>query len=111
MDALIISDSHGRWGRICALLDALPNIKCLFFCGDGLSDISSIELKYPNLKVYAVKGNCDFFSFTDAEDELLIEIEGVRILMMHGHTRSVKSGLDAAAARAAAPTLHVQIGG
>ena len=102
MDALIISDSHGRRGRIYALLNALPHIKYLFFCGDGLSDLSEIEREYPNIKVYAVKGNCDFFSFTDAEDELLIEVEGVRILMMHGHTRSVKSGLDAAAARAAA---------
>ena len=36
-----------------------------------------------------VPGNCDWGSFD--EPERLLELEGVRILMLHGHTRNVKS--------------------
>jgi putative phosphoesterase len=36
-----------------------------------------------------VAGNCDFGGLDDPEQ--LIELRGVRILMMHGHTRNVKA--------------------
>ena len=36
-----------------------------------------------------VPGNCDWGSFD--QPERLLEYEGVRVLMMHGHNRNVKS--------------------
>ena len=41
-----------------------------------------------------VPGNCDWGQ--TGEPERLLEIEGVRILMLHGHTRHVKSSPMAA---------------
>ncbi len=101
MDVLVLSDSHGKRYNIVRLLRALPRVKYLLFCGDGLSDLYELENEFPSLTVISVKGNCDLFRYADEPTERLFELEGVRILLMHGHTHSVKSGIDAAAKYAA----------
>lgn len=65
----------------------------LFFCGDGLSDLSALEEAFPRLVIASVRGNCDGFSLAcDAPSERLVELLGVKILLMHGHTHGVKDG-------------------
>lgn len=49
---------------------------------------------YPRIPLLGVPGNCDYGSAD--QPERLTELGGVRILMMHGHTRHVKSGPMAA---------------
>ena len=62
--------------------------------GDCVRDAQALERQFPQLPVTMVPGNCDWGQ--TGEPERLLEIEGVRILMMHGHTRHVKSSPMAA---------------
>ena len=96
MRFLVISDSHGRYERISELLSMHRSIDALIFLGDGLSDLERAGAYESGATVFAVKGNCDWSSFlgtSRAEDEMLLNFEGCRFLLMHGHTRGVKHGL------------------
>ncbi len=97
MDILVLSDSHGNRTNIVKLLKNMPHVRYLLFCGDGIKDLDGLEEEFPRLIVCSVKGNCDMFFSADVPTERFFEIEGIRILMMHGHTHFVKSGVDAAA--------------
>ena len=67
------------------------------------------------LPVYAVAGNCDVCllplvigeEILDPEEELLLTLDGVRILLCHGHNLGVKHGLGGAIAHAA--TRHADV--
>ncbi len=97
MDILVLSDSHGNRENILRLLRSMPNVRYLLFCGDGIRDLHGLEEEFPRLIVCDVRGNCDVFCGVDVPTERLLTIDGVRILMMHGHTHFVKSGTETAA--------------
>ncbi|MBQ8248821.1 MAG: YfcE family phosphodiesterase [Clostridia bacterium] len=95
MSYLIFSDSHGTYKSMKAVIDRTPDkIDGVIFLGDVYSDIENIEEAYPLLSVYAVAGNCDFgLKFlSPIYQERMIDIDGVRVLILHGHMQSVKSG-------------------
>ena len=106
----IISDAHGYGRRAETILERLERIgECpreLIFLGDGTREL--LQRLSQELCVYAVRGNCDGFSSFDILDsrgeaipsERLEIIGGKRLLMMHGHEYSVKSGLALAVNRA-----------
>ena len=104
MTLLILSDSHGRPDRV---EEALRRVKPdgLLFAGDGLRDLTCREIPCP---FWAVAGNCDWISsplivngsLFEPETEELAVIEGVRILLIHGHRYGVKGGPGQAIARA-----------
>ena len=93
MKVLVLSDSHGRPGALRQAIEA-ENPHAVLFLGDGLSDAEKMREEYPTLFIEIVPGNCDWGSLD--EPERLIELDGVRLLLMHGHTRGVKySGMNA----------------
>ena len=96
MKLIVVSDSHGRErGRIEEIIAMHPTYDSLVFLGDGLSDLDYIDTYGHGL--LAVRGNCDGFSVSEGiKDELFICLSEYNILMMHGHTFSVKYGLDRA---------------
>lgn len=104
MKLLVVSDIHGRYERLSALLDMHRDADALIFLGDGLSDLMRADAYSRGISVSAVKGNCDGFSFfgEDAPTELCQSFGGYRFLMLHGHTKGVKGSLDAAVAAAVA---------
>ena len=88
MKLVLISDSHGNKNGINRIFERVDFDK-LIFLGDGLNDLgSSIYLD----NVFAVSGNCDFFS--SYPNERIIELEGKKILITHGNKYGVKSGLN-----------------
>ena len=87
MKACVFSDSHGYAGNMVAAIE-LEKPDICFFLGDGERDIASITEKYPELPVYAVRGNCDFRSA--AKKVLICVVDGVKIFMTHGHLSYVK---------------------
>ena len=96
MRLLIVSDSHGRYERLSELLDRQRGIDALIFLGDGLADLERADAYSRGFGVFAVKGNCDSFSLRlreSAPEESVINLDGYRFLLMHGHTRGVKYGL------------------
>lgn len=89
MKVLVLSDSHGRPEALRQAIEKEKPHKVLFL-GDGFYDVEKIREEFSALPIFTVPGNCDYGSFS--EPEQLIELDGVRILMMHGHTRGVKYG-------------------
>ena len=93
MKVLVLSDSHGRADTLRRAIEA-EKPHAMLYLGDGLSDAEKIREEYPLLPITTVPGNCDWGSLE--ETERLIELDGVRILMLHGHTRGVKyNGMNA----------------
>jgi putative phosphoesterase len=87
---LIISDTHGIKIKMSALIRRFTDVDMIMHLGDYSRDADYIR-KLTVTKVYNVRGNCDLGSM--AEDELLLSVEGVNILMVHGHRQNVKSSL------------------
>lgn len=87
MKICVFSDSHGYDANMIAAIE-LEQPEACFFLGDGERDIERIMEKYPDLPVYAVKGNCDFRS--ERSSSLVCKVEGITILAVHGHLSNVK---------------------
>ena len=89
---LILSDSHGLRGRVGTLLmkaEAEGPLDGVIHLGDGYRDLDlyRAELSF----VYQVPGNCD----GDSEGVCFYpEVEGLRVLMTHGHGLGVRTSLQ-----------------
>lgn len=102
---LILSDSHGHADRVAEVIRRIRPDGILF-AGDGLRDLSYCDIPCP---LWAVRGNCDWLSSPliiggDSilpDDEEIFTIEGIRILLTHGHKHGVKGGIGGAVAHAA----------
>lgn len=91
MKIAIVSDTHGSINDVIEELKKY-NIDVLIhlgdFADDGLDIGNSIDVP-----TYVVKGNNDYLATTFVEDEL-ININGINILMTHGHRYGVYNGLN-----------------
>lgn len=95
MNILVISDSHGKRDRIKEVIDRqIRHPDALIFLGDGLSDVDFCDTT--GIALFKVRGNCDSVflnDMTNAPDEQIINLDGIRIMMTHGHNYGVKSTL------------------
>ena len=98
---VIFSDVHGRADRVRELVSRHRDATTFVFLGDGLRDVDESLFSARSAARRCVRGNCDAFSSGTAE-EALLDLGGIRLLLMHGHRASVKSGLDRALAYASA---------
>ena len=97
MKLLVLSDSHGHVDSVRRAVELNMDADAIIHLGDGYNDLKYVKL--PDVPVYTVRGNGEDWLTMRANDvprELLLEFDGVKLLMMHGHTHSVKSGLDSA---------------
>ena len=91
MRLLVLSDSHGRKNLLLQAVELHPEADAVIFLGDGERDIDFLKELHPEIKLYAVCGNCDFNS---SLSPFLIEKFGGRtIYAAHGHYESVKYSL------------------
>jgi len=92
MKILLISDTHGKTVALEALLEQYANeVQAVCHMGDHEDDLLKFQRNYPQLNMFAVKGNCDY-SFSTPQEQILTGDK--RILMVHGHQQGVKMGLD-----------------
>ena len=89
MRIVVVSDSHNNERIIEKAKEAILDSDVLLFLGDGEEDLEGIKEWYEG-EVYAVSGNCDFTGKNPMER--VIELEGVKIFMCHGHKYNVKYG-------------------
>ena len=87
----VISDSHANRSSIEKVKKKISNTDILLFLGDGERDLEEITEGF-NGEVYAVRGNCDIRGLYP--EERVIEIQGKRIFMCHGHRYGVKYGYN-----------------
>jgi putative phosphoesterase len=90
MRILVFSDSHGDVARMKRVVER-TEADLILYLGDGEADFETLQEDYHGRAMFlAVRGNCDVMS--DLPAERLFAFEGIRILMLHGHTRGVKHG-------------------
>lgn len=107
INLLVVSDTHGNYKKLEEVLkkqfalDENHRPRHIVHLGDGIEDIEKCSLA-ERFCVQSVKGNCDsFFYSSSVPTEHIIELGGYKMLIMHGHTRSVKLGVSLAAEHAA----------
>lgn len=104
LDYLIVSDSHGRRERLSELVAYRKKllkdgeVLHLVYLGDGLDDLFSLSC-YGDIIVYAVRGNCDMYDRLSPLGEEIplctcFYAGGYKVMITHGHSFSVKGGLD-----------------
>ena len=84
---VILSDTHGNLSAIEKILPILKESDYVFHLGDYAKDILNFNRELGD-KIYSVLGNCDW-----GEEDKILEIEGVKIMLTHGHEYGVKNGL------------------
>ena len=84
---VILSDTHGNRAAIDSIERILRESDMVIHLGDTSQDGNYIK-KY-NDSTYCLNGNCDLMPV--GENELTLEVDGVKILACHGHRYSVKS--------------------
>lgn len=87
---LVVGDTHGEYARLKKEVTSLPAIDLLLHTGDHYRDGVSLAREL-GIGYQAVLGNCDR---GDGARELVLELEGHRLLMTHGHLYNVKRTLN-----------------
>ncbi len=91
MKILVISDSHGKNGRMELAIEQESPLDLIIHLGDLEGGEDLLEAIAP-CPVEMVCGNNDFFS--PYPREKIIEAGGVRIFMCHGHNYGVSMGTE-----------------
>lgn len=108
MKILVFSDSHGNVTNMRRAVEVEgPNR--LLHLGDVVRDASILAAEFPHIPLDYVSGNCDYPG--EGPTQSIIEIEGVRILMMHGHAYHVKLGIGGAVEAARKAQVDVLVFG
>lgn len=86
---LVFSDSHGRIDPMKAAAETeRPDL--VLHLGDYVRDYEALQRLFPQLPMEHVAGNCDYPIYGD---DRVLELDGVRIFMTHGHRYRVKQTL------------------
>jgi uncharacterized protein len=90
MKILVMSDTHGHKANIEKAVKKYSDVDCIIHLGDYVRDAEYVK-KLTDKKVYLLKGNCDISDI--AEQELILTVDGLKVLALHGHQQSVKASL------------------
>ena len=103
MKLLVVSDIHGRGEYLDRAMMLNSDLDGVFFLGDGARDIDTEKIIGMGRSFSGVPGNCDpiytplGYPFSE---ELLLRPCEYTVMLTHGHSYSVKSGYERAAAYA-----------
>ena len=92
MRVLIVADVHGNDDALRRTLDACPQARVVFCLGDGVREYEAAQAREPNREFCIVRGNCDWAT-GDTPALGWRDIEGHRVLYLHGHLHGVKQSL------------------
>ena len=113
MKIVAFSDSHGNRGLLRDAVEMAMRgspIDVCVHCGDGARDMDAIAPilrdRYPDIRIYTVRGNCDIGAF-DLPMLEYFEVNGVRMIATHGHAYNVKTGYESLLCEAASKGAKV----
>jgi uncharacterized protein len=109
MKIVVVSDVHGDYQRLSDIIDAEKDASNVIFLGDGLAESEMLQDEHPALRIYTVRGNCDYASFSPTS--AVASFEGVNFFYTHGQLYGVKNGTDELAEAARARTADVALFG
>ena len=84
---VVLSDTHGNISAIEKLLDIMKESDYVFHLGDFSKDIELYRRELGD-KLYSVQGNCD-----GGGKEIIVDIDGYKIMLVHGDVYGVKTSL------------------
>ena len=84
---LVVSDTHGDYRRLDAVIAKEKPFDMLIHCGDVQGDIGAL-CEGGGYPCYAVKGNCDTFS--SLPELLTLKVGYYTLMITHGHRLDVK---------------------
>lgn len=90
MNILVFSDSHGETAVMEELVARWRPDQVLHL-GDHFSDLVKLHLRFPEIPMQGVRGNCDA---PGSPESLVLTLGGVRLLLVHGHRQGVKEDLE-----------------
>lgn len=93
MKILVLSDSHSG---LRFMRQAVGAVKpdAVIHLGDYYEDGKVIAGENPGLRFFQVPGNCDLYrSMGKKPETLCVPVDGVTLMLTHGHRQRVKSGL------------------
>ncbi len=85
---LIFSDTHGYIDNCISAINNSDIVSAVIHAGDNTRDAEDLISIFPNIPVYYVCGNNDWYS--RAPMEMTVELGGKRIYITHGHEFNVK---------------------
>ena len=89
MRIFVFSDTHGRTDGCIRLLENMRHCTdAVLHAGDVHADITKLQQTFPDLKIYGVSGNNDFHAILPTEQ--VLEFDGVKLFLTHGHRYKVK---------------------
>lgn len=91
MRVLVTSDTHSMYTKISDLILERDDIDIMIHAGDGVDDCKYIYYE-TGIDYYVVKGNNDYLS--DQPYERVIELEGHKILLSHGHKENIDLSIN-----------------
>lgn len=91
MRAIVVSDSHTDTASLERAIDSQGKLDLVIHLGDVARDVDYIETMYYPVKVVSVLGNNDY-RYEDYER--VLDFDGHKIFICHGHTQSVSSGYE-----------------
>lgn len=91
MKILVVSDTHGHEENFEKVIKKIGVPDMILHLGDSEGG-EEIMRDMADCPIYLVAGNCDFFC--DYPKSRIVEAEGIRIFMTHGHYYYVGLGLD-----------------
>jgi putative phosphoesterase len=87
----VISDTHGDIAIAEKVIQEMAGVDLIIHLGDHYED--GIKLKEKTgIPLIAIRGNCD--GYFPGEDEMVYQVDGHKILLIHGHQYGVKSDLN-----------------
>lgn len=89
MKILLFSDSHGHTDNMVKVIKKSKQVDMIIHLGDVLRDACFIRDTFTNTPVEFVTGNNDWAR--EVPSEKLLEIEGKKIFITHGHHYNVKN--------------------
>ncbi len=107
----VISDTHGDFRNVGRVRAQLGGVDWLLHGGDHFHDAPrlAVNLGVDPSRVRAVAGNCD--DPVREPTQQVLELEGIKILLTHGHHEGVKHGFQQIYRRAVEAGARVVIFG
>ncbi|HEX3031235.1 MAG TPA: metallophosphoesterase [Bacillota bacterium] len=102
----VISDTHGHMERVKAALEQMGEVDIILHAGDHFRDVLLLQ-QTVTTPIIGVRGNCDF----SGPREEIVQLDGINILLIHGHQYGVKGSLQRLAYRGAEAGVKVVVFG
>jgi len=93
MKILVLSDTHGDVNKAREAIKENNNINLILHLGDYFRDAQKLSKEFPEIPIEYIYGNSDFM-VDDIPAEKLLNLDGKKIFMTHGHKYSVKWGYE-----------------